>query len=332
MTKVQDKILTEKYRPQTLDEIVGHDAIVSRMQDYVDDPSMNHIIMAGPAGTGKTTMMTAFAKERFGDGWKRNVLQLNASNERGIDVIRNKVKDFAKQGAADGAEYKIIYMDEVDGLTKDAFSALRRPMEEHGDSTRFFMSCNYLNNVIDPIQSRCAIFRFRRLEDDEVREMLNRIIEGEDITIGEEDVDFIVNYADGDARRAINTLQTSVSGGEVVPEALESMSGGVDDELTREIVDLAVGGRLDKAMEKLDVEVLGQAVAPRTLADSFYRVIKKHDELPGDSKVKMLHKLAEKESRVQQGANANIQFGAFITDVNIARHLSLENYMTGDES
>lgn len=329
MAKVQDKILTEKYRPQTLDEIVGHDAIVSRMKDYVNDPSMNHILMAGPAGVGKTALMTAFAKDKYGEGWKRNVLQLNASDERGIDVIRNEVKDFARQGTAEGADYKIIYMDEMDGLTDQAFSALRRPMEKFGDSTRFFMSCNYLNNVIDPIQSRCAVFRFRRLGDDEIRGLLNKVIEGEDITISNGDIDFIVNYSDGDARRAINTLQTSVSDGEIVPEALEAMSGGVDDELTREIVDLAVGGRLDKAMEKLDVEVLGEAVAPRTLADSFYRVIKRHDELPGDAKVKMIHKLADKESRVANGSNPNIQFGAFITDCHVSRHISLPNY-TGD--
>ena len=153
------EIWTEKYRPKNLDEVVGQKHVTERLKAYVSSNNMPHLLLTGPAGTGKTTCSLALAKEMFGDEWKGNFIELNASDERGIDVVRGKIKEFARTAPLGSAEFKIIFMDEADALTSDAQAALRRTMEKFSKICRFILSCNYSSKIIDPIQSRCAVFR-----------------------------------------------------------------------------------------------------------------------------------------------------------------------------
>src|SRR3989344_4121467 len=156
-------LFIEKYRPLDFKEVHGQDVIIERVKSMVENKNIPHMLFSGPPGTGKTTTALIIAKTLFKDNWKENFLETNASSDRGIDTIRNQVKDFAKTKSMEGDIPKIIFLDEADALTRDAQNALRRTMEQFSDNCRFILSCNYSSKIIEPIQSRCAIFRFKPL-------------------------------------------------------------------------------------------------------------------------------------------------------------------------
>ena len=161
----------EKYRPQTLDDVVGQKHIVGSLKKYVDQGSMPNLMFTGPAGVGKTTSALALVKAILGDYWRQNFLELNASDARGIDTVRNEIKSFCRLKPV-GAPFRIIFLDEVDNMTKDAQHALRREMEMYTKTASFILSCKYSSKIIDPIQSRCAIFRFAPIKGEDIAERL----------------------------------------------------------------------------------------------------------------------------------------------------------------
>ncbi|HIJ02669.1 TPA: AAA family ATPase, partial [Candidatus Woesearchaeota archaeon] len=160
---MESSLWTEKYRPESFSEVKGQKEIVKRIKAFVDQKNMPHLLFAGPAGTGKTTLSLVVVKQLYKDQWHENFLDLNASDERGINIVREKVKDFARTKSLGKVSFKIIFLDEADALTPEAQQALRRTMENYSSTCRFIMSCNYSSKIIDPIQSRCAIFRFKLL-------------------------------------------------------------------------------------------------------------------------------------------------------------------------
>src|SRR3990167_8569744 len=208
---MDSEIWTEKYRPSTFDEIVGQDDFIKRVKSLTNAMNIPHLLFAGPAGVGKSTLALVVVKELFGAGWKDNYLELNASDERGIDVIRQKVKDFARTKAISKIPFKVIFLDEADALTNEAQNALRRTMENYTSNCRFILSCNYSSKIIDPIQSRCAVFRFRLLEKKDIDKIMRRITSTEKLSIDADAIDALFEACEGDCRRAINLLQTTAS-------------------------------------------------------------------------------------------------------------------------
>ena len=177
--KQDTTIWTEKYRPKKFEGVVGQEDIIKKVQSLTKSLNIPHLMFAGPAGTGKSTLALIVVKELFGLRWKENYLELNASDERGIDVVRQKVKDFARTKALGNVPFKVIFLDEADALTKEAQQALRRTMENYTATCRFILSCNYSSKIIDPIQSRCVIFRFKLLEKKDIEKRVKIITEKE---------------------------------------------------------------------------------------------------------------------------------------------------------
>ncbi|MHC1624990.1 MAG: replication factor C small subunit, partial [Methermicoccaceae archaeon] len=208
MDALVEEVWVEKYRPTVLDDVVGQDAVVERLKAYVRTHNMPHLLFSGPPGVGKTASAICITRELFGDDWESNFVELNASDERGINVVRDKIKTFART-APMGAEFKIIFLDEADALTPDAQSALRRTMERYTRTCRFILSCNYSSKIIEPIQSRCAIYRFKLLSPEAIKERLSYIAKVEGLTVEKEAMDALVYIADGDMRRGVNSLQAA---------------------------------------------------------------------------------------------------------------------------
>jgi len=208
MAETTHAIWTEKYRPQDFSEMKGQKEIVARVKAFVEQKNMPHQMYAGPAGVGKSTLAIVVAKKLFGGGWKQNFLELNASDERGIDIVRVKVKDFARTKAIGDVPFKIIFLDECDALTREAQQALRRTMENYTNTCRFILSCNYSSKIIDPIQSRCAVFRFKPIEREDLHLIVDRIAKEEGLKVSEKAKDALIDVSEGDCRRLENVMQS----------------------------------------------------------------------------------------------------------------------------
>ena len=222
---MESSIWTEKYRPKTFTEIQGQKDIVEKIAAFVKSGNMPHLLFSGPAGVGKTTLSLVIARELFGEEWQQNTLELNASDERGIDVVRVKVKDFARTRAMGNVPFKLIYLDESDALTKEAQQALRRTMENYTKTCRFILSCNYSSKIIDPIQSRCAVVRFKPLTAVDVNTGIDRIVQEEGLIVSAEAREALFSVSEGDCRRLENILQScAVLGKSISAEIVFSMA------------------------------------------------------------------------------------------------------------
>jgi replication factor C small subunit len=322
---VQNILWTEKYRPETLDDVVGHESAVRRFEQYVGDDAggLPHSILHGPPGTGKTVVPMAWGNDHYGDDRSANIREFNASDERGIDVVRDKIKNWARSSPSGGYSYKVVFLDEADQLTNDAQAALRRIMEQYSDSTRFVLTCNYINQVIDPLQSRCATYHFGRLADDDIREVVENVIDGEDIDVPEPSViDQVVRASDGKPRDAIVILRQASIDGTLEEEMVESVTGVVDTALVRDIFEEALAGNHDEAMRRFDVELLKNGANPDLLVEACFEVLQNLD-MPPDSRVKAFQMLAEIDERIKMGLNPHVQFHALLGHVYVAQGISV---------
>ncbi len=305
---------TEKHRPSTLSEIVGQDAIINRLSKFVENRTLPHCLFSGPPGTAKTTAAIALARDLFGESYERNFMELNASDERGIDVVRNQIKTFARSLPAGDAPFKILVLDEADHLTSDAQHALRRTMESYASSCRMILICNYSSRIIPPIQSRCAIFKFNRLKKEFIESRLDFISKAENVSMTPEGKEAILYLADGDMRGAINLLQAAASTGEVTNTSVFTISGQADPIKIRNLIKEAHEGRFEQSLQHLRELILQWGISPLDLIRQIHRELQKID-ISVDSKRSALEKAAEAEFRIAEGANGEIQISALLAHI-----------------
>ena len=312
------EIWTEKYRPKTFEEMVGQEDTIKRVKGLTNSLNIPHLLFAGPAGTGKSTLALVVVKELFKSTWRENYLELNASDERGINIVREKVKTFARTKSLGNIPFKIIFLDEADALTPEAQQALRRTMENYSSTCRFILSCNYSSKIIDPIQSRCAMFRFRLLEKKDVEKYIQRIAQGENLIANPEAVELIYEGSEGDCRRATNLLQTTAA---ISPSiSLELVSTILSETKPKDIkvvLDYCLSGDFKGAREKLLDIMLKQSVSGQEVIKAIQKEIW-NLQIEPEIKVKLTEKTGETEFRMVEGSDPFIQLQALLASFVLA--------------
>lgn len=307
-----EDLWVEKYRPKNLSEVVGQDEIVGRLKAYVAERNLPHMIFSGPAGTGKTTCAIALAKELYGDQYRMNFLELNASDARGIDVVRDDIKEYARSSSLTNAEFKIIFLDEADNLTADAQSALRRTMEKYSQTCRFILSANYPSKIIEPIQSRCGIFRFRAIDKEMIKKRIKEIAKVENLEVSEQALEVIQHLAEGDLRRAIIILQTAAVFSKNIDETtIYNVTGSASKKEIENMIIYALKGEFNKARTMLDRMLISGGVTAPDLIRGIHRTVL---DLTIDDRVivQIIEKLGEIDYRINEGATEKIQLDSFL--------------------
>ncbi len=309
------ELWVEKYRPKTLDDVVGQDDIIRALKGFVEKRSMPHLLFAGPAGTGKTTTALALANDLYKSEElvAANYLELNASDERGIDTIRTKIKDFAKTAPFGEVPFKIVHLDEADNLTADAQQALRRIMEMYSATTRFIFACNYSSKIIEPIQSRCAVFRFGPIPEEAVKNRLMMIAEREGLNYTEDGISAIIYVAEGDLRKAINLLQTaSAMASTVDSKVVYRVAGLAHPEEVRAMINSALKGKFLSAREALRNLMINYGMSAQDVIRQLNREIMASKSLSDKEKAMLMIFLSDVDFRVTEGAHGDVQLAAML--------------------
>ncbi len=309
---VLDLQWTEKYRPAKLSEVIGQKAIVDRLKAFVKEKSFPSMIFSGPAGIGKTTSAVAMAKELYGDSINQAFLEMNASDQRGIDVIRGKVKEFAKTLSLSSDLVKIIFLDEADALTSEAQHALRRTMEKYSATTRFILSANYASKIIEPIQSRCVVLRFKPLKEDEMRDYISRIVKGEELHVDDKAIEALIYVSEGDLRKITNTLQgAAISNKEITEKSIYEIASKARPKEVVSMLRYALGGNFSKARDELNILFLSYGMSGE---DILVQCHKEALNLPVEDRLrlKLISNIGDYNFRIVEGANEKIQLEAML--------------------
>jgi replication factor C small subunit len=305
-------IFAEKYRPTTLDGMINQKHIVERLKAFVKSGNVPHMLFAGRAGIGKTAAALALASDLYGENWQSNALELNASDERGIDVVRHKVKDFARTKTMSRVGYRLIILDEADALTVEAQQALRRTMETYASVSRFILICNWSSRIIEPIQSRCAVFRFKPLAEADQKSYIDRIAKGEKLKIDGDAESAIIHLTEGDLRKIANIIQACAALKGKITEAIvyDVMSIAKPADV-KKMLEAALAGRFEEARVVLQDMLLKQGLAGEDIIKEIHSQIHKLD-IDEQSRVKLIEKTGEYEYRLSEGSSDLLQLEALL--------------------
>jgi replication factor C small subunit len=304
----------EKYRPQKIADLVNQKEIVGSLTSLLKNVSeLPHLLFSGSAGVGKTTLALCLARQILGESWKEYTLELNASDERGINMVRERVKKFSRFAGLDTKiPFKLIILDEADEMTSDAQTALRRIIEDTSRYCRFILIANNVSKIIEPIQSRCAVFKFTRISEKEVIGYLKEIAKKEKVKADEDGLKTIFEYTEGDLRHAINLLQATASLGDITEENVKASAGLTKTKNVDEILKIALAGKTadarNKMIELIKVYGMSESDFLKYLNDSIYRT--KVSNL-----VEISETIAKYDYRILSGANPEIQLSALLAEL-----------------
>ncbi|KAK6432992.1 replication factor C subunit 4 [Oleoguttula sp. CCFEE 5521] len=303
----------EKYRPVFLDDIVGNTETIERLKIIAKDGNMPHVIISGMPGIGKTTSVLCLARQLLGDAYKEAVLELNASDERGIDVVRNRIKGFAqKKVTLPAGRQKLVILDEADSMTSGAQQALRRTMEIYSGTTRFAFACNQSNKIIEPLQSRCAILRYARLTDGQVVKRLYQICEAEKVEYSDDGIAALVFSAEGDMRQAINNLQSTHAGfGFVSGDNVFKVVDSPHPVKVQAMVKACQETKVDDALDGLK-ELWNLGYSSHDIISTMFRVTKSLPSLSEHTKLEFVREIGFTHMRILEGMQTYLQLAGCI--------------------
>ncbi len=317
---ISDIMWVEKYRPKNLDQIINQKEIIKGLKNLLNKPNeIPHLLFTGAAGIGKTTTAICLAREILGDNWKRDTLELNASDERGIKMVRERVKEFASimkismnNQMENERPFKIIILDEADEMTSEAQTALRRIIEDSSKTTRFIFICNYLSHIIEPIQSRCVVFRFSKVPAEEVVKYLMNICKNEEIKFDEKALYKIYEHTNGDLRNSINILQAASTSGDINILKVQNAIGISGKSKIADVIKLALDSKFNESrlrlLELLYVYGVSETDFLKYANEEIYNL-----DIKDPSEISSI--IAEYDYRLANGAHSEIQLTAFLAQL-----------------
>lgn len=314
---LENLMWVERYRPKRLEDVVNQKDIVLGLQNLIKNPlELPHLLFTGPAGVGKTTAALCIARQILGDEWKRNTLELNASDERGIKMVRERVKEFAAvmtlSHNKNNVPFRIIILDEADEMTSEAQTALRRIIEDSSITTRFIIICNYISQIIEPIQSRCVIFRFTKISKADILSYLKSICKKEDVVFEDGALSLVYDSTSGDLRHSINILQAASGMGSISIRNITVSLGISGRSLVKDVLNLSISGNLTESRKKLFelIHIYGMSEVD-FLKFAYHELINSDTEYQQE----LLSVMADYDYRLAMGAHPEIQLTAFLAQI-----------------